>query len=117
MKDHIDKIIEDSLKKTEKLENDWKLIETKFNLDKVQLGGGDEKCVKSKDLYFNGEVIPKINSNKNMPLDKNWIDIGPRRDPIIHTKKKNGDEPKKHGRGNDKKKKGWKEQVGGGFDH
>jgi hypothetical protein len=41
MKDHIDQIIEDSLKKTEKLEKELKLIEDKFNLNQVSLTGDD----------------------------------------------------------------------------
>ena len=79
MKDHIDQIIEDSLKKTEKLEKELKLIEDKFNLNQVSLTG-DDGGYKTNIYQMDGEEISrsKIGQNNNLPMD-DWIDIGARR--------------------------------------
>ena len=79
MKDHIDQIIEDSLKKTEKLEKELKLIEDKFNLNQVSLTG-DDGGYKTNIYQMDGEEISrsKIGQNNNLAMD-DWIDIGARR--------------------------------------
>ena len=79
MKDHIDQIIEDSLKKTKKLEKELKLIEDKFNLNQVSLTG-DDGGYKTNIYQMDGEEISrsKIGQNNNLAMD-DWIDIGARR--------------------------------------
>mgnify|MGYP000986053127 FL=1 len=58
MKDHIDQIIEDSLKKTERLEKELKLIEDKFNLNQVSLTG-DDGGYKTNIYQMDGEEISR----------------------------------------------------------
>ena len=79
MKDHIDQIIEDSLKKTEKLEKELKLIEDKFNLNQVSLTG-DDGGYKTNIYQMDGEEISrsKIGQSNNLAMD-DWIEIGARR--------------------------------------
>ena len=58
MKDNIDKIITDSMKKTEKIETQLKSIEDKFNLNNVSLTGDDDN-VKTSIYQMDGEVVPR----------------------------------------------------------
>ena len=57
LEENIEKIIENSLKKTEEINKELSKIEDKFNLNNVSLTGDDEK---QTDLYmFEGEDYKK----------------------------------------------------------
>ena len=58
MKDNIDKIISDSLKKTEKIKKELKSIEDKFNLNNVSLTGDDDN-VKTSIYQMDGEIVSR----------------------------------------------------------
>lgn len=128
MKDHIDKIIENSLIKTEEFNNNLKSIDEKFNLNQVSLTGDDGEY-KTSIYQIDGETIDrKANDAKNALT---FIDIGARKKQNknyninenfnrLMTNNPGGipslkSVDKEHAP--KKKVKGWKALVGGGQDH
>lgn len=136
MKENIDKIIDKSMKKTEELEKQLKSIEDKFNLNNVSLTGDDDTH-KTSIYQIDGEVITKkqIQDSKNqIQKMRTFIDIGARKKqnrnynindnfrdalkgPDAAGKVQGTNASVAPANSTKKKFKGWKAQVGGGFDH
>jgi len=138
MEANIDKIIEQSMKKTEEIENKLKSLEDKFNLNNVSITGDDETTNTKTTIYkMDGEELTKKKENK-LSASGLILDIGPRTKALTnynlnqnfrtqltgalsaankHSEKKDHGEEKKEPNKKKVSTKGWKSQVNGGFDH
>ena len=82
MKNNIDKIIDNSLKKTAEIEKQLKSIEDKFNLNSVSLTGDDDNH-KTSIYQMDGELISRKQISNAQNKLSNFIDIGPRKKPGV----------------------------------
>ena len=124
LKASLDDIIERSLKKTEEFNQKLKQIEKKFDMNDLFFNKLDEDSTKYKKLLIEGdEEQDQKNAGKQgipkqiIPLSIDLLPERRERRLQVVAEHKPTTQPKKDNQIKKKGPKGWKQSVGGGFDH